>query len=220
MSQNHSVTLMIRGLRGTEAERDPAAAKIFDLYASKLLMLAHQRMSARVRQRVDAEDVVQDAYATFCRRFGKGEYTVNNRDDLLLLLAKITKNKATSAARKHTTDKGDVHREQQQARSPDAGLQPLDMSPDRTCASPEEAQIFLDELECRLKVLEPALQKIVNLKIEGLSNEEVAEKIGRSTRAVQRKLELIHAIWREHGLQLFENDDSKRAASTRKPSGK
>ena len=51
-------------IRLTAGEED-AAAEAFDLYVDRLAALAQSRLSARLAQRIDADDVVQSAFRSF-----------------------------------------------------------------------------------------------------------------------------------------------------------
>jgi DNA-directed RNA polymerase specialized sigma24 family protein len=48
-----------------------------------------------------------------------------------------------------------------------------------------------------LQRLEPDLQTLVLAKMEGYSNEELAQRTGRSLRTVERRLHLIRRKWEE-----------------------
>jgi len=207
MNQNHSVTLMIHALRGDQTQHEPARVKIWDRYESTLLALVHKQLSARVRQRVEADDVAQDAYASFCRRFSNGQFVIDDRDDLLKLLTTITRNKAISAARGETAKRCDVRREQGQAIESDSAPNPLDRIPDPGAASPAESLMFIDEIEWLLAQLhsKPVFKKILSMKISGLSNRQISEKVGLSDRTVQRKLHLLYAKLLNHDLTIIED---------------
>jgi len=69
------------------------AEAVLNTYAARLIALAHVRISARLRRRLDAEDVVQSAMGSFFRRANDGAYELARTDDLWPLLATITINK-------------------------------------------------------------------------------------------------------------------------------
>lgn len=197
MTQSHSVTLLIQGLRGDRQVSDPAAAAIWQRYSADLLQHAHKRMSAKVRQRTGSEDVVQDAFATFCRRFQAGEYTVADRDDLLRLLIGITIKKTLMTVRYHAQDKRSVVRENQMTQSKDrdnAGV--LDLLGEPASATPEQVQSFEETYERGLGLLDSELRDVAVLRIEGLDSVEIAQRLGVSARTVQRHLGKVRNIWR------------------------
>lgn len=84
---------------------------------------------------------------------------------------------------------------------------PLDAVRDTTQRSGEEQaasneliQRFLEQLS------EATLRGIVSLKMQGFTNEEIAEKLGCATRTVERKLNLIRRLW----IPILENSDEQR----------
>ncbi len=59
------------------------------------------------------------------------------------------------------------------------------------------AALVADELQALLARLDDEMQRAVALlKIEGFSNPEIAEKLGRPLRTIERKLALIRKIWK------------------------
>jgi RNA polymerase sigma factor (sigma-70 family) len=62
----------------------------------------------------------------------------------------------------------------------------------------EEAAQFADDYRRFLARLEePALRIVALRRLEGYSTQEIAETLGVSTKTVERKLQLIRAIWAE-----------------------
>jgi DNA-directed RNA polymerase specialized sigma24 family protein len=64
-------------------------------------------------------------------------------------------------------------------------------------ASPEFAAIMAEQCRRLLQGLEPDLQRLALAKMEGYSNEEIAQSVGRSLRTVERRLHLIRKKWEE-----------------------
>ena len=76
MSHDHSFDdLLVRLRAGEEA----AAADVFDRFTQQLIAKAQSRMSRAVRQKVDAEDVVQSVYRSFFTRFKDGQFELEPR---------------------------------------------------------------------------------------------------------------------------------------------
>jgi len=201
MTQSHSVTLLIQGLRGDPQVSNPAAAAIWERYSSDLLQHAHKRMSAKIRQRTGSEDVVQDAFATFCRRFQAGEYSVADRDDLLRLLIGITIKKTLMTVRYHTQDKRSVVRENRMTPSngrDEAGVP--DFVGEPVSATAEHAAVFEELYERGLSLLDSELRDIAVLLIEGLDCDEIARRLGVTVRTIERKRVVIRQVWQENGM--------------------
>jgi len=201
MTQSHSVTLLIQGLRGDKQASEPAVAAIWQRYSSDLLQQAHKRMSAKIRQRTGSEDVVQDAFATFCRRFRTGEFVVTDRDDLLRLLIGITIKKTLMTVRYHTQDRRSVGREIQTTPSNGREERSIhDFAGERVSATVEDAAVFEELYERGLSLLDGKLREIAVLLIEGLDCIEIAKRLDVTVRTIERKRIVIRQIWKENGM--------------------
>ncbi len=175
---------LVRGLRAG----DPHVLREFcALYGDRLHRLADRRLGGQLRRRVGPEDVVQSAYRTFLRRLQGGEFQLLESDGLSRLLCAITLRKLYQKARAHQRHKRDLTREVPLAGPGDeGGPDPVDRQP-----LPDEAAAFADQFEQLLAALDPECQQIVDLKLQGLTNEEVAERLGSSERTVRRLVKKI-----------------------------
>ena len=64
--------------------------------------------------------------------------------------------------------------------------------------SPEFITEIVDQLEKLVDEFDdPQLKRIAHLKLEGYTNEEIAEELSTSTRTVIRKLKRIRKEWEE-----------------------
>src|SRR5262245_63728460 len=71
--------------------QDEAAAQVFDRFAGHLVALARHRLEARVRQKVDPEDVLQSVFRSFFTRYPSGQLGgFDSWDNLWAMLAVIT----------------------------------------------------------------------------------------------------------------------------------
>jgi DNA-directed RNA polymerase specialized sigma24 family protein len=62
--------------------------------------------------------------------------------------------------------------------------------------SPAEAALLNEALEQRLEALNsPELQQIALWRLEGYTNQEIAARLDRTERSVERKLERIRHKW-------------------------
>ena len=64
-----------------------------------------------------------------------------------------------------------------------------------------DEEVWIDSLteECRelLSVLDPQLREIALMKLEGYTNEEIAERKDRSVRTIERYMEMIRGRWEQ-----------------------
>jgi RNA polymerase sigma factor (sigma-70 family) len=193
------VTRLIRLLRSGDAtERDLAARLIWRRYFRDLLELARNNLNKRIRRREDEEDVLQSMYKSFCLRQQRGEFDLSGRDALWSLLVTITLRKARNTAKRHMRDRRDIAREQTIADSDDEGesAQWALEQMDATGPSPAEAAVLNEALERRLEVLaDLELRQIALWRLEGYTNREIADRLDRTERSVERRMERIRSKW-------------------------
>lgn len=176
---------------------DLAAQRLWEVFFDRLVHLAHQRLQAKHRRAIDAEDVALSAFDSFCQGVEKQRFPrLNDQHDLWRLLVSITVHKVLHVIRDgNRMKRGGKFRE----------LTGLDGSSDAVAAvnqvvgrepSPEFAAEVADEYARLNKALRSAeLEQLAVWKLEGYTNEEIAEKWNRSVRTVERKLNLIRQIW-------------------------
>jgi DNA-directed RNA polymerase specialized sigma24 family protein len=200
MGAQGSVTRLIIDLRSDEpAVREVAARLVWGRYFQGLLVLARNHLSARIRSREDEEDVLQSMYKSFCIRQRRGDFDLDNRDELWNLLVQITLRKARNAANRHLQGRRDVRREEGEAAADhsgsDLGGTILDQI-DSDGPTPAEAALLNEALEHRFRKLsDPGLRQIAQWKLEGYTNPEIAAQLDCTLRTVERKLERIRAYW-------------------------
>ncbi len=194
-----SITQLIERLRsGSPDSRDEAARQVWERYLTRLLRLARRHLDRRIRVLQDEEDVVQSMGRSFFRRLRRGDFDLAGRDDLWALLVTIILNKARNAADRHFAKIRDVRRVQT--------LRPPDRSwpdaPHEACTleaadpTPAEAAALNEALEERLRTLpERDLRRVAVMKLEGYTNQEIAQSLKRSMRGVERKLGIIRRRW-------------------------
>lgn len=169
---------------------DPAAAEaIFHRYVNRLVAFARTRLSAKLAQRVDAEDVVQSVYRSFFTRARDGQYTLDSSGDLWRLLATITINKLHKQVEYHTAQKRSFDREQSLSAEDSLGNFPAEQMAREP--SPDEAMAAVEELQLVMEKLSPLQRRMLQLHLQGYDVAEVAEAVERSERAVRRLLALV-----------------------------
>ena len=187
---SQSVTLWMRSLEDGD---DAAAEKLWNRYFEELVRLARARLRAAPRAMADEEDAALSAFDSFCRGVARGRYPrLNDRDDLWRLLVVITERKAF--------DQGQRERRQKRGGGNVLGMSDLPdggkvgrggVLPQPT---PELAAMMADECRCLLgRLRDDSLRLVANLRMEGYTNEEIADRLGCSLRSVARKLELIRS---------------------------
>jgi RNA polymerase sigma-70 factor (ECF subfamily) len=175
---------------------EDAARQLFDRYADQLVLLARKRISQRLASRIDAEDIVQSVFRTFFHRAKQGQFHLEEPDDVCKLLARITVHKTFRQIAFHRRAKRDASQETAQGDdSQDMLLKLLAGEP-----TPEEAAAFVDQLEHFFASLTPEQRRILELRMEGYSNVEIAEQLGITDRKIRRIMERVRALAEKEGL--------------------
>ena len=128
---------------------DEAAARaLFDRYVDQVMKLAKRHLNRPMAGRVDAEDIAQSVFRTFFLRARKGQFHIEEADDLCKLLARITVHKTFRQIAFHKRAKRDTKVETSE---------PQEVLLDRLASgpTPQEAVAFVDELENFLSKLQP-----------------------------------------------------------------
>jgi RNA polymerase sigma factor (sigma-70 family) len=179
LSDLPSEQLLLRVRQGDE----DASRQVFERYLTRLTALARSRLAARLQRRTDPEDVVLSAYRSFFVGARDGRFTLQRSGDLWRLLATITLHKLNRQVKRHSAESRDVQREIAAASGADFAHEP----------TAEEAVALADELEAILTPLDPFLRRVLELRLQGQSLEEIAAITMRSERTVRRSLADIRA---------------------------
>lgn len=172
---------------------DAAAAQEFwNRFSERLVKLARKRLLRLGASlgRTD-EDFALSAFHQFCHNMAHGQYPdVDNRDSVWRILAVMTMRKINDGIKYHTAQKrGGV----------DVGEVAIDDEVPDERPTPDLAAELTDEFERLLELLgDPKLERVTLLKLDGHTNEEIADEMQISGRTVQRMLRLIRSIWERH----------------------
>ena len=162
--------------------------EIWDLYFERLVRLCEGKLANHHLPAADGEDAVLSAFKSLCRRLQEGK-PIRDPDNIWSLLETIAKRKVSDYIKHERRKKrggGWVRKEKEIEQV--IGSEP----------TPEMANIMIEECERLMELLgDETLQKIAQLKAEGHTIEEIAEKLGWAPRTIFRKLKLIREIWSE-----------------------
>ena len=172
-----------------------AAEQIWNRYFSSIVGVARAKLGMIPTGTLDAEDIALSAFHTLYRAASANRLPdMQDRSDLWQSLILITAGKVIDAKRREfsqkrggtTTEKIPMH------------LMDLVQNNEQ---DPALAAMFSEQFESLLNLLEEReLQEIAILKLEGFTNEEIAERLDCGERTVKRRLAVIRRIWEENGL--------------------
>ena len=167
---------LLRRLRGGSED---ASTQLYLRYANRLRALARTKFSPGLERRLEIEDIVQSVFGSFFRGASRGDYDVPAGEELWKLFLVIALNKIRAKGAYHHAAKRDVRLT--------TGSEGLEETP----AEKDEAayailQMTIDEA---LDHLPPQHRQMLVLRIEGHEVAEIAPKVGRSKRTVERILQ-------------------------------
>ena len=177
---------------------EQAAERLWREYFVKIVRLAKRRMEGLRLRAADEEDVALSAMNSFCRLAQNREEPIADSTELWKLLATIVKRKVNKERQRQFAAKRQEYR-----LAGESALAPQDDGADEDSdglaqfsgrdPSPELAAELAETWERILAM--PDAEKLVALKNDGYSNSEIAEKMGCSTRTIQRAIEKIRKEW-------------------------
>lgn len=166
-------------LAGLSAGDQDAARRLHERYVQALIRLAARRLGRDLGPRADPESVAQSVFLSFFLRQRRGDYQLYSWPMVYGLLAHITFRKCLNRIRHHRQEKRDP-----------GPVQPLE---DWTAAArdpgPDEEAMVADLLNRALADCDDDERAMIDGVLAGESAAKVAERVGLSTRTVQRTVE-------------------------------
>ena len=177
-----------------------AAEELWSVYFERLVTVARKQLGDAPKRVADEEDIALSVFQTLCVGAARGKFADHvRRDDLWHLLLHLTNHKLVNYVRRETRLKrgsGDVRGESvflNQAADSDArGLDQIvrnEPTPSMLAALNEQHQRLLEMLA------NDTLRRIAISRMQGETNEEIADQLKLSVRSVERKLNLIRECW-------------------------
>lgn len=161
-------------------DRD-ALSILFGLHRRRLALLAHYRLGPQLRGLVEVDDILQE---TLLKAYVQLEhFTYRTPGSFLRWLSRIMDHVIADTARYHGRQKRNAAEMLPlRSESTPEGLEPVDSkTPSRLLAQDENLRLLLKELD---ELPDDYREVILLTKLEGLSTQEVAEKMGKSREAV------------------------------------
>jgi len=173
-----------------------APQEIWERYFGRLLDVARRKLRGVPRREADEEDVVVCAFKSFYEGVQQGDFPrLDDRDDLWQLLVVIADRKAANQRKRSRRQKrgggklrGESVFRRYEAEEPWPTLNGI-IGKEPT---PEFAAMVVDEIDHLLRRLSSeSLRTVAVCKMQGWTNQEIADDLGCTARTVERKLKLI-----------------------------
>jgi len=182
------ITQWIRGARDGDAESEQA---LWNHYFETVVRLARGRMFSLQGTVYDEEDVAASALHSVFRGIQQERFPeLHDRHNLWRILVTITQRKLRAQWRRESA----ARRNPSPNEAGDAEISIEQI----ICGEPTPDFVaeLMDETECLLEKLgDDTLRRVAVMRIDGLTNDEIAARLRCTTRTVERKMDRIRIIW-------------------------
>lgn len=178
-----------------------AASRLWAHFCQRLVAFARSRMSPSTRRMYDEEDAAVSAFRSLCRGIEAQRFPdLGDRSNLWALLVVISSRKISNQYRYENQQRRNAGLTLTETSLPFNDGSPCNLL--QNVVSHEPTPAFAAEVADMSEFLmgklpDSDLKQIVRLKLEGHTNEDIAEQMKVTRRTIQRKLERIRRIWLE-----------------------
>ena len=198
LPKESSITHWIAGLKVGDPH---AAQRLWEAYFHRLVALARQHIGIASHGGADGEDVAQSVFKSLCLGAERGKFPLlADRDNLWALLVTMTVHKSRDVIRRERHLKrggGRVMNEEALA----ASDEPLSRLADVIGRepTPEFAVQIAERCESLLARLSGDRRRTAELKLQGFTNQEIADQMNCGLRTVERRLSAVRLAWTRDG---------------------
>jgi RNA polymerase sigma factor (sigma-70 family) len=187
------------------AGNEQAAAELVQRYEPAIRRAARVRLvDTRLNRLLDSMDICQSVLASFFVRTALGQFELETPDQLLKLLATMTRNKLAGQVKGQGAARRDFRRVAAAQRDRDGET---DSGPERIAAltpTPSRDLAARELLEEALRRLSPEEKRILDCREQGGQWAQIATELGSSPEAIRKRL--VRAVDRvAHELGLDES---------------
>ncbi len=174
---------------------EDAAEEVYQRYANGLIRMAHSHLDQRMRQKFDAEDVLQSVFRSFFQRQVSNPFQLEDWDSLWNLLIRITLNKCGRRIEFYRAAKRSVQQEtNEQPLDPESRDALLCLTREPT---PDEAAMLSDTIDKITGPLSDLERQVFEQTLQGYTATEIGEQVNRSSRHVRRILDQLRSRLRD-----------------------
>jgi len=188
MKKGSSFTALLEQVRNGDQE---AASRLVEEFEPVVRRELRFRLrDNRARLELDSMDISQSVLSNFFVRVATRQYDLNEPVDLVKLLATMTRNKVAEKLRNQ-------HRQRRDSRRTVLGVEGMALA----SADPTPSRVLAGKeiLELVLRSLSGEERRLVDLRAQGLSWEEIADSLGGSADARRKQMaraidEIVHKL--------------------------
>ena len=159
-------------------------------YGPMIERLAERRLSAPLKRRIGADDVAQSVCRTFVRRAGEGEFELADGGGLWGLLCAIALTKIREQTRFHLRQKRSLRDERHLDSVTGEGERKVPETANSE-PTPDAIAEVADTFDKLLVAFDEEERRIIELKLQDYTQEEIAERMQCSDRTIRRFLKRV-----------------------------
>lgn len=179
--QGNSFFILIQQVRQGSQE---ASRELAETYGSHVRRAVRQKLGRHLRSRYDSLDFVQNVWASFFCDPASAP-ALETPAQLVAYLCRLAQNKVIDEVRRSQTQKGDIDREQHVDR-PDEFAPVYGRDP-----TPSAVAVFRERYDALVTRQPEEISQAAQLRYEGATYEEIAERMNVSERHVRRALDRL-----------------------------
>ncbi len=164
---------------------EEAASGLYRRYADRILGLVKSQMGGLLRSGTEPEDIVQSVFKSVFRGVNSGAYEAPDGQSIWQLLAVIAVHKVRRKGRNQLAACRDARKTVEMDPSETPGL----------AITGQEIEVHVRDVLEKLDLQDRA---IVEMRLEGHTVEEIADRLARSRRTVERSLQRIREQLGKH----------------------
>jgi len=175
--------------RARQGDQD-AWRLLFEECYPKVVRVVRRRLSRPMRHLYDSTDIANEVMTSLAAKFDRFDFS--SIDGLRAFLIRAAEQKVIDGYRRGHALKRDMSRNRPiHSGEHAAGWEIPDSSP-----TPSQVAVASEEEEFLLEAQSGERRTVLELKIQGLTNSEVARETGWHLRKVERFLKKLRGIWR------------------------
>jgi RNA polymerase sigma factor (sigma-70 family) len=173
--------------RAREGDQQAWAILFNDCYP-KVVRVVRRRLSRPMRKMYDSTDIANEVMKSLAAKFHDFDFSSIN--GLRAFLIHAAEQKVVDGYRKGYAQKRDLARDRTLTSDDDSGFEPADSSP-----TASQVAVASEEEEILLEGQSGEHRTVLELKLQGCSNSEVARTTGWHIRKIERFLEKLRGTW-------------------------
>jgi RNA polymerase sigma factor (sigma-70 family) len=183
--------LMARAQRGDKG----AMAELLQRYAPKVLLVARVLLGPALRPYLDSGDIVQSVHGDMVLAVRKGEFKITSPEQLIAFASKMVQYKVA----KHWRHLQKQQRLSGTGEAPTGNLPHLLASLSSPEEDPARAAQFNDQLQHLCDNLGDIDRRILQLRLQGYEDKEIAQDLGFSYNALRTRLSRLRQRLKDIG---------------------